>query len=414
LTLSPNLTTKLNYLNSSEPTLSTAIHGVKTTTEIVNIGLNKKFSTGTNLALEYDNRYKNITNADPSLISNNRTWDVNPRIKLEQPLLRDWLGKETQALINLKNSTALAQGHGNLFTKKKILADAESVYWDLATVQANIIIRQDSVKRSAKLIEWAERRLKLGLADDSDFFQAKSAHQQRHFELESFRDLQKAKARLFNAFRSIQSDDIPNTLDNFKNINLLTLKPKDYNLPPSIREDLHANYQNYKISEAKATLSAQSIKPDLTVNLLYYPAGRDRHYLDSGSDAFQGKNNTYGAGLNFSMPLDRSLIKELNNAYKAESYAAKLTYARKKFEVTNEWQRLAEQFDLFSKQLKITERIVATQLEKLKNEEKLLKNGRTTTFQVLQFEEDYFNAQSQYFDTKNKLLKLATLMKLFY
>ena len=74
---------------------------------------------------------------------------------------------------------------------------------------------------------------------------------------------------------------------------------------------------------------------------------------------------------------------------------------------------ITEQFELLNNQLHLAEQIQVNQPEKLKQEQKLLKNGRTTTFQVLQFEQDLLIAQTQYYNTKNKLLNLNAAVKLF-
>ena len=413
LMLSPNLTSSVSYLKDDQPPLSEIIPHAKRVNKDIRVGVAKKFSTGTNVKLDYDSLYTDNSNLSARFTTHNKYWSVKPTVTLQQPLMRDWLGAETRALINLKNAQAKAQGHLNNFNQKKILADAESVYWDLATVVSNIAIREDSVKRSNKLADWAQKRSKSGLGNDSDLFQARSSLDQRKFELESLRDYQKSTARLFNAFRTLSSDSVPDRLDSYNKINIGALKPKSTDLPPGIREDLKAQYENYLATLAASQVSAQSTKPDLNLNMQYYPSSREESYRQSLNDSLNHKHNTYNIGLNLSVPLDRDLIANLNNSYKAQSRAALLEFNRKQFELSNEWKRLAEQFNLFIKQLHIADAIVKTQLEKLKNEEDLLKNGRTTTFQVLQFEQDYFNAQTQYLDTKNKLLKLSTMMKLF-
>ncbi|MBP9722912.1 MAG: TolC family protein [Gammaproteobacteria bacterium] len=415
LSLSPNLISSANYLMDNQNGFNRHSSGSKTVNEDLRVGIAKKFSTGTNIKAEYNTSYTETFYTNTPNNKDTKSWYTRPIIGIQQSLLRNWLGSETQALIDLKNAQAKAQGHMSEFNRKKLLADAETVYWDLATVVANVQIKQDSVQRSQRLVKWAQRRSKSGLGNDSDYLQAKSALQQRKFELEAILDFQKSKARLFNSYRTILSEDIPDKLESFENANIANIKIKstDSLSAPNSREDLKAQYQNYLSSKAQADIATENIRPDLNFNLQYFPSGRDYHYAQATNAVWRGRNPNLTVGLNFSIPLDRGLIKDLNGAYKAQTHAAKLAYTRKQFELTNEWQRLSEQITLFNKQLKISKSLVTTQLKKLHNEEELLKNGRTTTFQVLQFEEDYFNAQSQYLDTKNNLLKLTTMSKLF-
>lgn len=413
LVTAPRLVGGVSYTDDRQPPISKALRGDQTKTENYNVGVTKKFQTGTNVKLEYDNTYIHIDNSSRALVQHDRFWYAKPILTLEQPLFRDWLGKETNSLIDLKNTQMQAQGHAKKFVIQNILMEAKTVYWDLAAVLANIRIKQEAVERSKALYSWAEKRVGSGLGIDSDMMQAKSAVLQRELELQVLQDFKKTKARLFNALRNIQSDTVDEKLDSFDAVNVKSLTPKDKMLPPSVREDLKAQYQNYLLAKSQANLAEQNITPTVNFNLKYYPSGRDMPYADAASEAFRLRHNTLSVGLKFDVPLDYSLNKNLASAYKAERHAAELALSRKQFEVTNEWQQLAQQFDLLYNQLNLTKQLETTQSSKLKNEESLLKNGRTSTFQVLQFEQDYLLAQSQYYTIKNKLLNLAAAMELF-
>jgi outer membrane protein TolC len=413
LMTAPRLIGKTLYAENREPFISRAVQGDKTKTEVYNIGITKKFTTGTNVKFEYDNTYFHVDNVRSDLVNHEKFWLSKPIIALEQPLFRDWLGKETKALINLKNTQMQAQGHASKFIVQNILMEAKTVYWDLASILANIKIKQEAVARSKTLFEWAKKRAELGLGNDSDKIQAKSALLQRELELQALQDFKKNKARLFNALRNIQSDAIDEKLDSFDLINVKTLMPKDKKLPPAIREDLKVQYQHYLLTQSQANIAEQNIMPQVNLNLTYYPIGRDMSHLNAMSEAWRLRRNTFSMGVTFDVPLDYNLNKNLASAYKAEKHAAELALSRKQFEVTNEWQQLAEQFDLLYNQLQLSKQLEITQSEKLKNEELLLKNGRTSTFQVIQFEQDYLSAQSQYYTIKNRLLNLAAAMELF-
>lgn len=413
LTTSPHAFAEISHLSDSEPPISQALRGRKTERQHLNLGVAKKFETGTNIKLEYDTSYTAITNPRPDLVVYDTFWYTKPIISLEQPLIRDWLGKETKALIALKNSQAEANGHLSKFNSKKTIMDATISYWDLATTLANINIKQESVKRSEKLVDWAKKRADLGLGKDSDLLQAESALLQRKYELQTYLDMKKSKARLFNAFRNIQSDSVNDELASFTKADIKNIQYNVDSLPPSVRGDLKAKYQKYLATQSQAELAKQNITPKLNLNLKYYPSGRDDHYNHTASEAFRAKHNTFFAGVNFDMPLNIFLNKDLTSAYKTESHAALLEYKQAEFNITKEWRLLVEQYYLFKKQLILAEKIQTTQQKKLTNEEKLLKNGRTTTFQVLQFEQDLLNAQSQYYNTKNRLLNIIAAIELF-
>lgn len=413
LITSPQLTANTSYLSDSTPPVSQPLKGTKTEYYKLNIGIAKQFETGTSMKLEYDNSYTDINNSSPALVQHQHFWYTKPIISIEQPLFRNWLGKETQAMINLKNSQAQASGHLSNFNMHKTIMDAKISYWDLATTIANIKVKQESVNRAKKLLDWAEKRNKLGLGQDSDLLQAQSALLQREYELQAFLDLKRTKTRLFNALRNIQSDTINDELETYNSVQLGKQKSINKQLPPGIREDLKAKYQKYLITKNQAEVAEQKITPNFNLKLQYYPSGRDDNYIKTASEAFRAKHNTYAIGLNFDMPLDLQLNRNLISAYKSETHAAELEYKQAEFEVTKEWRLLAQQYFLLNNQLKLAEQITKTQEKKLTNEQKLLKNGRTTTYQVIQFEQDLLNSEFQYYTTKNRLLNIIAAIELF-
>lgn len=413
LVTAPHMLGQISYISDSQPQISTALKGRKTETQNYNIGIAKKFDTGTRVKLEYDNTHYSLTSTSPSLIKDETLWFAKPIASLEQPLFRDWLGSETKSLIKLKNSQMLAQGHSKKFATQKIIADAKTTYWDLATIQSDIKIKQESIKRANKLLDWANKRTSLGLSNSSDAMQAQAALLQRELELKSLQNMHTAKARLFNALRNIQSDEVKESLDSFTKINLSKLSPEQSQMPDNIREDLKAHYQAYQVAKQQANIATESIKPNINLNLQYYPSGRDTTYKHTAAEAWRAKHNTFSVGVAFDVPLSLTLNRNLTSAYKAEKHAAQLALSYKQFEVSNEWQQLTQQFNLLLSQLDLSDRLQKSQQKKLENEQDLLKKGRSTTFQVIQFEQDYLTAQSMYFNNKNKLLRIQAAMDLF-
>ena len=57
------------------------------------------------------------------------------------------------------------------------------------------------------------------------------------------------------------------------------------------------------------------------------------------------------------------------------------------------WQNLVQNLHNYQENLKLALAIESAQKAKLENERKLLKQGRTSTYQILVFEQDYSNAE---------------------
>lgn len=413
LILTPHLIANAGYKIDNQPPVSSALNGIRTQSEIYNIGVAKKFSTGTNVKLSYDNNYQHITHPNPSLVKHQRFWYAKPDLSLEQPLLRDWLGNETKALIKAQNASAKATGHQRKFQSQTMLAEAKKAYWDLATIKANLKVKNEGVARAKQLLEWAKKRKDLGLGQESDYLQAESSLLLKQFDFEADKITEQQQARLFNALRNIASDTVTDTLESFNKVNVKKLKPPLKDLPSSMREDLKASYESAVAKQNVAIAAHQKISPDVKLRFNYFPSGRDTHYNHTAYEALRAKHNTVSIGLDFDILLDLDLNKTLTDAYRAEARAAELEYVYNKFQLNNEWQQLTKQFTLLNNQLDLAKKLQDTQEKKLKNEQKLLKNGRTTTFQVLSFEQEYISSQSYYFTVKNKLLDLVAAMELF-
>lgn len=439
LVTSPKLSGSSSYTYDSEPPTSTALKGSKTETTIYNIGINKLFTSGTNIALEYQNNLNHLDHPNNSLVKHQTFWRVKPILSISQPLWRNWLGTETQAKIQQIKYNNKSNSLIKSFSNKQLLINAEINYWLLATLQETIKIKQVAIKRSQKLLEWQENRKKSGLGTDSDYMQAKSSLAQHRFDLENYFNKANIAHRNFNDFRNKSVNHLfkHETLDNLDNLEKLktletlenleiiekidnikfnkidqniikTNKDKILN-----RNDIQAKYQNLLAIKASTELNTQEVKPIINLDLKYYPSGRDTTYNHTASEAWRAKHNTYSVGINFDIPIDYYLTKRLNQSYKSDIKAAELNYEKQKFELINEWLSLTEQFNTILHQAKLSEEIVNIQKNKFNNEQDLLKKGRTTTFQVLSFEQDYLNSQLQYLNTINNLLKVKAMLKLY-
>jgi outer membrane protein TolC len=85
----------------------------------------------------------------------------------------------------------------------------------------------------------------------------------------------------------------------------------------------------------------------------------------------------------------------------------------KLFEQEQEWNDLNQKFHEAKKRLTLTRDIEIVQDKKLVREKARLHLGRTTTYQVLLFEQDYSTAQLARIRAQADILRILTQMKLF-
>ena len=86
--------------------------------------------------------------------------------------------------------------------------------------------------------------------------------------------------------------------------------------------------------------------------------------------------------------------------------SAKNLYRYRSFSEQKDWQDIVRNFNNLQKNLQISQKIENAQKLKIENERSLLEQGRTTTYQILLFEQEYFRSQIKSLEIARQLLSL--------
>lgn len=407
--LSPNLFMSGSHDTSKNEQLG-AFTPKKLTEDKIQIGVEKKFITGTHVKTYFENKAVDQEGFDPQFGIPDKYNETRPVIEITQPLLRNWLGRETQAQILQAEAKAKSQGYDELFKRRKTLSEIEIVYWNLALARQTLRIKEATLQRAKTLMDWAKRRANLELTDDSDYLQAQAAYQQRVLEEQSARDEERAAAQLFNAARGIDSTYVKEQLEDFTQANSVRMQLPDQ--APK-REDVVKAEYDYKLSEAAADKSYEELMPNLELKAIYRQAGRDEEFSEAYSEGFSSDYPGTTVGLNLTWSLDFGLKKKLKEAYEAEKAGAKQRWERTVFDSQVEWETLKRNLQESIKRFELAQELEKVQKAKLQYEERRHRRGRTTTFQVLQFESDYSLAQLNRLSEQAKILHAVAKLKTF-
>jgi outer membrane protein TolC len=115
----------------------------------------------------------------------------------------------------------------------------------------------------------------------------------------------------------------------------------------------------------------------------------------------------------FSVPLNFGATSRTRDGYGMEHIAAELNYDRKVFEQDQTWKDLMRSLGEAKQRLDLSQKLEMIQKNKLLNEQSRLKQGRSTTYQVLLFEQDYLQAELLRIQNQFAILKIISQMKLF-
>jgi outer membrane protein TolC len=399
------------YYDDQRITNAPAFQGVQTLRHTVRTGLSQNFRLGTKATVSYNYYKTQIIGANPNLLINPKFFDVAPSIEISQSLWRNFLGKEFEAQETIQNSQAQAAHFNDQFTRKQLLMQAENAYWRLYFAQTSLKVQKESLERAKRLRDWNAQRLRSNLVDESELLQAEANLQAREIEFQDNLTEIDTALREFNSIREAQ-DEV--ALEGSKEQEKTYILNAELPSKAALREDVKAYLANQKVIQANAELGTQRNKPNLELYASYSINGRDRNsYQDAYDMAVSARRPFTIVGVRFTTPLDIVSITDYKKAYAKEVVASELSFKRKTFEVEREWEILSERFKNFKQRLRLSQKLEKVQEKKLSQEKKRYQQGRTTTFQVLQFEQDFANAQLVKLRYERELIIVYNQIKLF-
>ncbi|MFM8269682.1 MAG: TolC family protein, partial [Pseudomonadota bacterium] len=337
-------------------------------------------------------------------------YEAKPVLELNQSLWKNGLGSETRSNVQIAESGAKAQGYADSFKLKAALAEAEGMFWRLAISRQVVKVQKESLERAERLKDWNRKRVRTGLGDRSDELQAEANLQVRTLEYQTALNEVRSAGLAFNSLRGIQNEKVEDELPAITRTTTENLKPKEKS---GMRLDVKAAQELTKVAEAQAQIGKERNSPTLDLFGTLATNGRTDQWNSSVSDSFRTRFPTFTVGLKFQTALDVGQVLDNQRAYTAEKKAAELTYRRKAFEEERDYQDLKKKFEETKERLKLCFGIEEVQEKKLAREKERLKLGRSVTYQVVMFEQDFASAELLRLKTQGELLGLVTQLNLF-
>lgn len=398
------------YYDDQRPTNAPAFQGTQTLRHTLRGGLSQNFRTGTKTSLSYNYYKTQINGAGAQFLPNKMFIDVAPMLEVTQSLWRNFLGSEFEAQETLVNAQVEAQKYNEQFRYKQLVIGAENAYWRLFFAQQSLVVQKESLERAKRLRDWNENRVKSNLVDESELLQAEANLQNREMEYQDTLTEVDTAMREFNSYREADGDTTlvaPQEKDSKYILNAsLPMKAE-------VREDVLASLANNKVAIANSEIGTQRNRPNLELYGSYSINGRDPQFTDSQSQAWGATRPFSIVGLRFTTPLDVGSLSDYKKAFAKEVVASEMTYKRKMYEVDREWEILSERFKNLKTRLQLSQRLEKAQERKLTTEKRRYNQGRTTTFQVLQFEQDFANAQLLKLRNERELITVYNQLKMF-
>lgn len=341
--------------------------------------------------------------------------NASPVLELTQNLWSNGFGRSTRATQEQLEAQALASSFAARFQFKADLSEAETNYWRLAIARQTISVQKEALDRAKKIYEWNSRRARLQLGDQSDVLQAEALLKTRELDVIAAENEARSASRAFNSSRNFDSDQVPEQL--------VSLDPEviqSVAIPrrAELRDDVKAAQQSTRASIASAQVAQERDAPTLDLFASLALNGQQGNLAfanlsDSLGPSFSFSRPTQTVGIQFSMPLNFGVTSRSREGWRQEHVAAELNYEKKLFEQEQSWKNLVENLNEAKTRLSLSRKIELIQQSKLTNEKNRLNRGRTTTYQVLLFEQDYLLAQLTRIRNQVIVLNIIAQMKLF-
>jgi outer membrane protein TolC len=377
------------------------------------IGFSDTTNFGLTASLYYDATYIDIQNinygtfAPPFTI---QQYDGKPVLTLTQDLWGNGFGKSTVAQKELIESQALSSGYNSRYQTKVILANAELNYWQLSIARQLVAIQLEAEDRAQKIYDYSARRARVHLADEADELQALAALDTRKLSVQAARDDERVSSRAFNTARNISSDEVPETLVQGTHPIAETLTVPKRAL---LRDDVKAAQENARATRANGIVQSEKDLPVLQVFGSFAVDGRANDLGPTFTNSFASGRNTVSGGLKLTVPLSYGTISASRAGWAKEEAGAEMTYQKSLFDQEQTWQDLNLRFAEAKRRLEMARVIEKAQEKKLEYEKDRLKKGRTTTYQVLLFEQDYVLSEATRLQAEGDVFNVFTQMKLF-
>lgn len=376
------------------------------------VGVMQQTRIGLNLKLSYQldrTSYSNLAIFTPQgyPLSFN---DMRPVIEASFPLWQNGFGRGIRNNLELIDAGSKAEKYVADAQSKGLILAAEQTYWRLVAAREVVRITERALQQSQTLYDYIDKRVKMNLTDKSDLLQATAALQSRQLEFKMAQNEEKAATRMFNSLRNESPETVPTEIsaipwETFSNINI----PKSF----QNRADVQAALQQAKALAAKARLAQENDKPKLDV-FGSYSLGERTHYVSSTfPDPYVSGRSATMVGVQFSMPLNFYAVSDAKQGAVNEEHSAELVAQQKLLDQEAEWNNLVSSLKESQENLNLAQTIVNSQKQKLENERIRLKQGRSTTYQVLLFEQDCIYSELNLTRTGTQILMLLAQLKLY-
>ncbi len=386
-----------SLLNTDQPTTAfVAFTGgsIQEDRRAASTGIRKTFPTGGSITISENLDYLRTTSG----VAEPLTYSTNFMVELTQPLLRGMGLDANKAQIYIASHNREASVEEFRAKVMDVLAELESVYWDLAFAVRDVDVRRRSLELARETYRKEQRLAEEQMTPPLEVARAHAAVTAREAELIRARNRVR---NLSDRLKSIMNDP---ELDLNEKVTLVPADRSQIPMPEidrdravvtalSERPALRQLRSRIRAIEADRRLKRNELLPRLDASFMWRRNSLDTRSGDAFKDQGTGRYTDYEVGLTLEVPLG-------NRQAKAEHRRAALEYEQAARELENMTQDVVLEVNTAIREVRTTlEEISATRdariaaRETLEGEQARYDVGEVTNEELLRAQRDYEEAQ---------------------
>ncbi|MEZ0391015.1 MAG: TolC family protein [Pseudobdellovibrionaceae bacterium] len=412
LELSPFLTAGGSYLDDKSQQFATG--GTLTHQQVrqYNLGLAKKFSTGTQAAVVGAVQAINLEGVAPTGGFASEFHTGTLALSLSQSLWKDFFGRSTRLRWARESSQRSFEKTTYNLQAKQALITAESIFWDLSYLQRELEIGKASLDRAKKIELWVRRRANNGIGDRADVLNAQGLVSTRELQLLTTMDNLKTAERRFNDQMELPpSTPVPN-LQDFEQERPLNIFVAGHE-GRIVRLESYLSILDAQVKKINSEEAVERVRPDLVLQGQYKTNGYDSDDPGAVSRMTDRNYPISSVGVTFSWALDWESKNAIRDSAKSDALAAQFTKERQLLESESAWSELNRRHQELNARIKLATSLSEVQTAKAAAERVKLSRGRSITSDVITAEQDAADAELNVTRLKAEQRKLESQGRLF-